>query len=215
MQSFFDLLHNVWSQLQSGQLPQLGVWSYVLLALLVLVEGPVATLLGAAAASARMMRPGLVFAAAAIGNLTADLIWYGIGRAGRVHWLLPYGRWLGLRREHLDRLMRLMNSHARKVLFLAKLLNAFIVPSLMAAGLARVPLRRWLPAVLIAETLWTGSLVLIGYHATQAISRVELGLQYLALAASILVILALLFLGRQVLRRRANLQDLGDDQAPE
>ena len=35
-----------------GQLPELGHWTYILLALLVMVEGPIATLLGAAAASA-------------------------------------------------------------------------------------------------------------------------------------------------------------------
>ena len=65
------------------------------MALLVVVEGPFATLLGAAAASAGWMRPGLVLIAAAVGNLTADSLWYTLGYAGKLEWVLRFGRRLG------------------------------------------------------------------------------------------------------------------------
>jgi hypothetical protein len=57
-----------------------------------MVEGPIATLLGAAAASAGLMRPVLVFIVAAADNLTADSIWYSLGRAGKPEWVLHFGR---------------------------------------------------------------------------------------------------------------------------
>ncbi len=63
------LIQDFIQALRSGQLPQLGTWTYILLAALVAVEGPIATLLGAAAASAGLMKPGWVFIAAATGNL--------------------------------------------------------------------------------------------------------------------------------------------------
>ena len=47
--------------LKYGPMAHLGYWNYVLLAILVAVEGPIATLLGAVAASAGLMRPILVF----------------------------------------------------------------------------------------------------------------------------------------------------------
>ena len=59
----------------TGALPELGYWSYLLLAILVAVEGPSVTILGALLASTGVLRPGLVFAAAAIGNLSADIGW--------------------------------------------------------------------------------------------------------------------------------------------
>ncbi len=59
--------------LRSGHLPEFGYWTYIVLGLLVLIEGPIATLLGAAAASAGLMRPWAVFLAAAIGNLSRGL----------------------------------------------------------------------------------------------------------------------------------------------
>ena len=68
MNSFIQFIQNFVLVLKSGQLPQLGIWTYLVLAVLVAIEGPVATLLGAAAASAGLMRPGLVFITAAAGN---------------------------------------------------------------------------------------------------------------------------------------------------
>jgi membrane protein DedA with SNARE-associated domain len=69
--------------LSSGNVPEFGYWSYLILALLVLIEGPIAILLASAASSAGLMRPVLVFFSAAIGNLTADSLWWLLGYAAK------------------------------------------------------------------------------------------------------------------------------------
>src|SRR5581483_1445208 len=171
------LWHSLVAALKSGQLPQLGYWTYIILALLVAVEGPIATLLGAAAASAGLMRPWLVFFAAAVGNLIADNLWYSLGYMGKTEWVYRFGRRLGVRESLIEHLKHNMIAHATKVLFLAKLTVSFVIPSLFTAGLLKVPWRRWFPALLLAETIWTGSLVLIGYYTTEAIKRVEQGVE--------------------------------------
>lgn len=181
-------------------MPQLGIWTYILLAALVAVEGPIATLLGAAAASAGLMRPWPVFFAAATGNLVADSLWYSLGYMGRIEWLFHFGKRLGLRRDLLEHLKHNMEKHATKVLFLAKLTVSFVIPSLITAGLLRLPLRRWFPALIAAETIWTGSLVLIGYYATEAIKRVEQGVEYAVLAASIIFVAFLIIEGRRLIK---------------
>ena len=114
--------------------------------MLVAVEGPIATLLGAAAASAGFMRPIPVFLAASAGNLTADSLWYLMGYMGRIEWLFRFGRRLGIRRDMLERLEVGMLEHTTKFLFLAKLTVSFVIPSLVAAGLVKAPWRRWFPA---------------------------------------------------------------------
>ncbi len=192
MDNIAHVIATFWQNLQQGQLPQLGAWNYALLALLVAVEGPIATLLGAAAAATGLMRPDLVFLSAAAGNLLADLGWYTLGYLGRVEWLLRYGRWLGVRQRHLERLQRGMRHHARKILLVAKLTAGLVIPSLISAGLARVPLRRWFPVVVVAEMLWTGTLVLVGYYAAAAIAQVERGLHILAILGAVLLFLGLL-----------------------
>ncbi len=179
---------NFWANLQAGQFQYLGVWNYVLLAMLVAVEGPIATLVGAAAASAGVMDPVLVFVAAATGNLTADTLWYSLGYVGKTDWLLRHGHCLGLKERHVRRLERGMHTHARKILVVAKLTLSFTIPALVAAGMARVPWRRWFSVVFAAECVWTGGLVLAGFYLTESIKRLEEGLQYLAIAGVIIFV---------------------------
>jgi membrane protein DedA with SNARE-associated domain len=198
MNSFLQLIQNFLLAMKSGQLPHLGYWTYLVLAILVAVEGPVATLLGAAAASAGLMRPWLVFIAAAAGNLTADSLWYTLGYAGKLEWALRFGRRLGLKPDILERLEQGMHDHAAKILFMAKLTVSFMIPSLIAAGLVKVRWRSWFPALFAGEMIWTGSLMLIGYYATEAIKRVEQGLEYLVLALSLFFILFMVLIARRV-----------------
>jgi membrane protein DedA with SNARE-associated domain len=200
MGSIVQLLQDFLLAVKTGQLPQLGYWTYLVLALLVVIEGPIATLLGAAAASAGLMRPILVFIVAAFGNLTADSLWYSLGYAGKIETALRLGRRMGIRQELLESLEKGMQNHAAKIMLMAKLTMSFMIPSLLAAGLVKVPWRRWFPAVFSGEMLWTGSLVLIGYYATEAIKRVERGIEYAILGLSIVFVLFILWLGRRMIK---------------
>ena len=162
MDQILGLIDVFWEHLQNGTLPEWSYGNYLVLLVLVIVEGPIVTLLGAAAASAGLMRLPLVFLTVAAGNLIADIGWYCLGYFSKESTLLRYGRWLGLRRRHLARLRWGMRTYARRILLVAKFSTGFIVPTLVAAGLARVPVRRWFPIVFAGEMFWTTLLVLIG-----------------------------------------------------
>ncbi len=201
MSHLLQLLQNFAFYLKSGQLPQLGFWTYILLVALVAIEGPIATLLGAAAASAGLMRPIPVFFSAAVGNLTADTLWYTLGYLGKTEWIFNFGRRLGLKPKLIEHLKQQMIFHSTRVLFLAKLTVSFVIPSLITAGLLRIPWRRWFPSFIIAESLWTGSLVLIGYYGTEAIKRVEQGVEYTILGISIAFVTVVFLIGRRLLKQ--------------
>jgi membrane protein DedA with SNARE-associated domain len=188
-----EWIQTFWTSLHAGQFPQLGVWGYLILAIFVAVEGPIATLLGAAAASAGLMRP--------------DSLWYSLGSAGKLEWLLRYGRRFGVRKRHLERLTEEMHNHATKILLIAKLTAGFIIPSLIAAGLAKVPWKRWFPVILSGEMIWTGTLVLIGYYATEAIKQIERGVEYVGIAASAFFLLFILLGIRRIWRKREEKQE--------
>jgi membrane protein DedA with SNARE-associated domain len=175
----------------------------------VLVEGPVATLLGAAAASAGFMNPYGVFLSASAGNLTADMLWYGLGYLGKTEWVVRHGRWFGVRQEHLDRLTRDLRRHVRKLLLIGKLTLSLSVPVLIATGMARVPWRRWFYVIFGAEMLWTGSLVLIGYHFTRSLPKLEAGLQ---VAAVVGVVVFGLLVARYLVRMARVWSDLPEDE---
>jgi membrane protein DedA with SNARE-associated domain len=201
VENIIAFVDNLVRTLRAGQLPEFGYWSYFILAILVLIEGPVATLLAAAAASAGLMRPMLVFVSAAVGNLTADTLWWLLGYAGKTEWIHSLGRRLRIRESLIEHLKHNMIKHATRVLFLAKVTVSFSIPALIAAGLLRVKWRRWFPALVGAEVLWTGSLVLIGYYVTEATKRVERNLEYAVLAVSIAFVIFVILEGRRLVRQ--------------
>jgi membrane protein DedA with SNARE-associated domain len=213
LQSIVGFFHAFSQALASGQSVQhWGAWTYLALSGLVLVEGPIATLLGAAAASAGFMDPLLVFASASVGNLTADMLWYGLGYLGKVEWVLRHGRWFGVRQAHLDRLTRDLHRHARKLLLIAKLTLSLSVPVLIATGVARVPWRRWFYVVFLAEMVWSGGLVFAGYHFARSLAKLEVGLQIVAVAS---VALFAVVIGRYLYRLAKVWSDLPEDEGPD
>ena len=173
MWEWFETVRAVAHDVLSGHYPELGAWSYFLLAALVATEGPLSTLLGATAAAAGLLDVWWVLAATVVGNITGDTLWYALGYHGKMSWLVRHGRWLGLRPHHLARLEREMHAHATKLIVFAKVAYGLIVPTIVAAGMARVPFRKWFPVVFVVETLWSCLLVWVGYHATGMIQDIE------------------------------------------
>ncbi len=198
MQVVAEFLQEFWLDLQQGQLTELGPWNYVLLSLLIVWQGPIATLLGGAAASAGLLRPELVFFAGVGGNLTADILWYSVGRRGNFERLFSRGR-LKKYRPRLLTFKSIMRRNARKFLLMAKLSLGLAVPTLVAAGISRLSWRKWFPIVFIGETIWTGTLVIIGYFAAEAIKQVEQGLQlFLVLVSFLLLIMIVWFIPKTI-----------------
>ena len=201
MSNFLSSLPDFNSFLWNSQTHQVGNWIYFLIALLVTIQGPAVILLAAAASSAGWLNPGLVFAAAAGGDLTADVIWYSLGRAGRIEWILRVGRRLGIRAESVEYLEQAMHQHAAKLLFLAKLTIGLVIPSLLAAGLVKANWRRWFPAVVGGEVVCTGTLMLLGYFAAREVQRVRQTVEYVTLGLTLAVILFMLWWGRRFLQK--------------
>jgi membrane protein DedA with SNARE-associated domain len=210
MHSVLELIQQFWTQLQLGQLPELGPWNYVLLAVLIVWQGPIATLLGGAAASAGFLRPGLVFLVGVLGNLTADIVWYSVGRKGNVERLFENGRFGG-QRNRFARLKFGMRQNATKILLLAKLSAGFAVLALVTAGITRLRWRKWFPVVFIGETIWTGTLVLIGYYATEAMKQIQQGLHLVLAGTTFVAIIAIIWFIPRMLRQNEALNVTAPD----
>ena len=197
---FGRLAQGNWIHLLQSQAAQLGSWSYILLALLVAVEGPIATLVGAAAAATGVMHLPWVFVAASAGNLGADTLWYSLGRSGQMDKAVRYGRWVGLKAEQIQAVEERVRQNATKILLVAKLTAGLAIPALIAAGLVRSPWKKWFLPVFAGEMIWSGGLVVGGYYATAYLAQIERGVTLAVIAASVLVLIFLLGQARRLWR---------------
>ena len=212
MASFLEFIGDFLTNPQAGILPNLGFWSYLLLALFVVVEGPVVTVLAGVAASAGFLKPDLVFLSAGMANLSADSIWYLVGLVSKKAHLLRLGRRFGIRALHLEKLQRNVRAHAFRFLFIAKITYGFAVPLHLTAGLSRIPWRRWFPPVLAGEVLWTGGLVLFGYYTTKTLEQIEKDFRNLALIFVVFALVLIFWPVHQVLSARGEQNDASDGE---
>ncbi len=209
--TLIDQIKQFLSSINPVQLASLGPWSYILLAFLVAIEGPIATLLGGAAASLGLMRPEFVFLAAACGNLFADTLWYSLGYLGKIEWIYRFGKRLGVSPEKLDRSEKMLHDHAPTVIFVSKLTVSPMIPALIATGLIKYPWKRWFPADFAGEMIWTGSLVVIGYFGVRVLQKVTLGIEHAILVGSVIFVVLIFWFGRKLLSKQveapANIPD--------
>ncbi len=177
-------------------------WQYILIFLLVIVEGAGVTLAGAALAGIGVLNPALVFLAAGIGNLTGDLFWYLLGYLGQFDKLMLWFPRLASLQPEIERFKLRVNHDAPRMLLIAKLFFGIgSVPTLVAAGITRYSLWRIAPTQILGEVIWTGTLVLIGLYLGQYVILFANSIQIISIAGVILFIVAVLWL----VRRRFNM----------
>jgi membrane protein DedA with SNARE-associated domain len=110
----------------------------------------------------------------------------------------------------MDHLQIQMHKHAPKILFFAKLSSGFMIPSLVAAGMAKVPLKKWFPTLLLGEMIWTGALIFIGYHGTMMLTNISKGIEYVLLGASLLFLAVMVYFIRRALRESGAFEETPD-----
>lgn len=149
----------------------LTVLPYALLGFLAMVEGPIATLMGGAATSSGLMQPLPVFFSVVIGNLAADMGWYTLGRFSKLEWITALAPRIGFNPARITQMEKGIQNHAPRLLFLAKLTVGFPIPTIIATGLSRVPIRRWVGMLILGELLKSAVLVSAGYFYAQTLQK--------------------------------------------
>jgi membrane protein DedA with SNARE-associated domain len=191
---------------QTGQLPDIGNWSYLLILILVFFEGPSITLVAGAMAATGALRWEWVFLSAMLGNFLADSTWYALGYFGGYRFLRRHLRWFRENDAQVAQMEAHMHENGVKLFAVSKLsLGVAIIPTLVAAGMARLPWRRLLPVSLVVEPIWTGALTLLGYRLGDSIARMERGLQILAVVGGVLVVVLAIWLYRRMFKKLAHL----------
>ncbi|WP_019939219.1 DedA family protein [Bordetella sp. FB-8] len=180
-------------------------YGYVALFAAAVLEGPIATVIGAFLASQGLLDLSGVYATVVLGDLAGDLLYYYAGRFGS----MPGRRWgsvLSARRQrHLKTVQAHLSRHAGKTLLFGKLTHAAGFLVLLAAGAAQIPLPRFLGYNLLGTLLKSAAFVLLGYFAGAAYHRID---TYLWLASC--GVIALIGIAAGVVLRRRYTPDLSE-----
>jgi membrane protein DedA with SNARE-associated domain/membrane-associated phospholipid phosphatase len=162
---------------------QLGNWAYLLIFLAatlesaaflgLLVPGETLVLLGGFLASVGTLRLPPLIAVTAAGGIIGDSIGYELGRLLGRPWLLRYGRWAGLRPQHLERVDAFFERHGGKSVLLGRFVGFLRALVPFVAGTTRMRYPRFLLYNALGAILWSAASCLLGYFAGEGWQAVE------------------------------------------
>ena len=170
----------------------LVTYRYLIAYPLAIVEGPLVMM-----ASGFLVRLGFfdfwpIYFTLIAGDLTGDVIWYYVGHYGGRPLVEKYGHFVSITPENVDRAVDFFHEHQGKILFISKLTTGFgfAIATLIAAGAARVPFKKYITINFLGEFIWAGFLFAIGYAFANLYALVDKGLRWMFIIAMIVIILA-------------------------
>jgi membrane protein DedA with SNARE-associated domain len=197
-----EALAGAWEAVMNGTLPDVGNWSYLIIFVMVFIEGPIVTLIAGAMVGAGLLRLDLAYAACAIGNFAADQFWYWLGYVGGHRGFLYRIGWVRRRRRQIEEFEIGMQDHGIKLYLLSKVsMGLFTIPILIAAGIARVNWLRLTAVNLAFEIVWTAFLLFAGLRLGEHIAQMERSLQVAALVGGVVFLFLAITLYRRAFQR--------------
>ena len=132
--------------------------------------------------------------ALAAGELTGDIVWYWLGKRWGEPFALRYGRYVGISASSLSSVKTMYDRYHDIILFISKITSGFgFAPAvLFAAGIARVPFRRYMIFNMAGQVFFTGMLLALGYffgHLYLQVTGVFEKILIFALAVAVLMLL--------------------------
>ena len=146
---------------------------YWLLFVAMIIEGPFVTAAGAFAAALGYFNILAVLTLSILGNLVPDVVYYAIGFWGRTKVVNRFGKYLGATKERLLMAENLLAKHAGKALAAIKLIPLLATPGLIAAGAARMPLKKYIWWSIIITLPSSLIYLILGYYFGFAYDAIE------------------------------------------
>lgn len=169
-------------------------YKYFVLFPIVVVEGPIATVISGLVAALGHMNLLIAYIVVVFGDLTGDAVYYSIGYWGREKFVQRWGRYIGLHPERIMHIETHFEKHGSKTLLFGKLAHGIGAVFLVAAGLVRMPFFKFLGANMAATLLKSLALLLVGFYFGQAIVKINSIFEFIgAISISGGILVAIIF----------------------
>jgi membrane protein DedA with SNARE-associated domain len=135
--------------------------------------------------------------------LTGSMLSYLLGAAGGKPLLMRYGKWVLVRPKDIEKAEGYFNRHGGATVLIARFLPVVRHLISIPAGIARMPLPKFLTQTFLGATIWGGGLMVVGYVLGSQWEEVATKAKRVDLVIAGVIVLAILALAiRFVIRRR-------------
>ncbi len=159
----------------------LTTYKYLLLFPIVVVEGPIITVIAGFLSSLGHLNIFIAYGVIVAGDLAGDTVSYALGRWGGVQLIKRWGHYVGFNIERVEKFKNHFNKHTASTIIWGKLAYAMEMPFLIGAGLAKVPYKKFFLYTLIPTLPKSLLFLLIGFYFGESYNKINTYLDYTAI----------------------------------
>ena len=148
-------------------------YKYFALFPLAVAEGPIITVITGFFSSLGYINFFLAYGVIVAGDLAGDVVHYWVGRFGGRKFIDKWGRYIGVGKNQVDSLERQFTRRGNKLLFIGKMSHGIGGAFLIAAGIIKMPLDKFLFSNLLATLVKSMILLVIGFYFGQAFELIN------------------------------------------
>ena len=182
----------------------LMTYRYFLIIPLTIVEGPIVMVL-----CGFLLRFGTfdlipLYGALTFADLVGDVGWYCVGRFGGLPFVRRFGKFFSVTEKTLEKATALFHKHHNKILFISKITMGFgfALVTLITAGIAKVPFKKYLIFNVSGQLIWTAVLLGVGYSFGHLYTSIDKGFRDVTLIAIAIIAVALIYgVGRNISKK--------------
>ena len=150
---------------QTGQhifefLKNYGYWAMLPL---MIIEGPVATIISAMLASLGAFFWLWVLLLSILGDIIGDIVLYGLGYKYGMHFVNKIGKHIGITEKLVLKMEKYFQNHGGKTIFAVKSTTGLCWATFVAAGIVKMDFKKFVRYSFLGGIVWSGSLVAMGY----------------------------------------------------
>jgi membrane protein DedA with SNARE-associated domain len=138
-------------------------YGYFIMLPLMIIEGPVVTLLAAMMASLGAFNVFVVLILSIAGDMIGDILLYAVGYKYGIGFVRGFGRYMGITEKLVNRMEKYFLRHGGKTIFAVKSTTGLCWATFVAAGIVKMDFKKFVKNSFYGGIVWSGFLVFMGY----------------------------------------------------
>lgn len=130
---------------------------------LMIVEGPIVTIIAAMLASLGAFNWVIVLVFSMLGDVLGDVILYGLGYRYGMGFVRSVGKYMGITEELVNKMQKYFENHGGKTIFAVKSTTGLCWAAFTTAGIVKMNFRKFVKYSILGGIVWSGFLVAMGY----------------------------------------------------
>ena len=138
-------------------------YGYWIILPLMIIEGPVTTIMAAMLASLGAFNVWVVLLLSMLGDIIGDVIFYAAGYYWGMDFVRRIGKYIGITENLILKMEKYFQRHGGKTIFTAKSTTGLCWATFTAAGIVKMNFIKFLKYSIMGGVVWSGFLVSMGY----------------------------------------------------